>query len=229
MFVAAPAATCPMELCGVALARVVPNGPGRVEPPHADSKSAALSTELRGRARTGYRRYDTTFGGVSPRSKANRLSTRTRVIASRALASAVPRCGASTTFGRPTSSCGTSGSWTKTSRPANSSGDELAHEGVLVDDGAAGRVDDATALPDHTESARVDEAFGLARMRHVEARCRPRRGGRRARGARRRAQPRPRPSGARASSRERACRTPGPGAPGRGRRRRDRGCRALRR
>jgi Fic/DOC family len=30
--------------------------PGGVEPPHADSKSAALSTELRGPAGTGYRR-----------------------------------------------------------------------------------------------------------------------------------------------------------------------------
>src|SRR5215208_1508553 len=34
--------------------------PDGVEPSHADSKSAALSTELRGRAGTGYRRWDTT-------------------------------------------------------------------------------------------------------------------------------------------------------------------------
>jgi len=55
-------------------------------------------------------RLHTGLGGSSPRSTASRLSTRTRVIASRVSSVALPTCGVRTTFGSPSSSRGTSGS-----------------------------------------------------------------------------------------------------------------------
>ena len=121
--------------------------PGGVEPPHADSKSAALSTELRGRARTGYRRYDTTFGGVSPRSKRQQAVDQDagHRLAGARERSAEMRCQHDV---RQADELLRNLRLVDEDVEAgpNSSGDELAHEGVLVDDGAAGRVDDATAL-----------------------------------------------------------------------------------
>ena len=155
---------------GFGLPTDVAMAPGGVEPPHADSKSAALSTELRGPG------ADRVSPLASRRSaafrlarQASRLSTRTRVIASRALASAVPRCGTRTTFGSPNSSSGTRGSWTNTSRPgADAARDELAHERVLVHNRASRGVD--RQAPSRMSASRRASIrrLGLGRVRDVQ-------------------------------------------------------------
>src|SRR5207249_3678099 len=87
-----------------------PRAPGRVAP-----ERRAWSRVLP-KPRSGA--YGTGVSGGSPRSKASRLSTTSRVMASRVCRVPLPRCGVRTTFGRRSSSCGTFGSSRKTSSPA---------------------------------------------------------------------------------------------------------------
>ena len=66
--------------------------PGGVEPPRADSKSAALSTELRGRHDT-VAEPGTGFGSVLRSSAARMFATSSAVAASRVARVALPTCG----------------------------------------------------------------------------------------------------------------------------------------
>src|SRR5512133_4011546 len=55
-----------MELSGCRTPSEVPMAPGGIEPPHTDSKSVALSTELRGRTRGGGRDLNPRPPGPQP-------------------------------------------------------------------------------------------------------------------------------------------------------------------
>ena len=120
----------------------------------------------------GFRATSSDDGVKGPARRAataSRLSTTSRVIASRAWRVALPRCGVRTTFSSPTSSAGTFGSSTKTSRPgADTAGDELRDERLLVDDLAARGVDEAGAVPQQPEPPRVEQAARLGRQRDVQ-------------------------------------------------------------
>ena len=112
-----------------------------------------------------------TASGTSSPASARRTDFATETPAFSCASSVdAPRCGVTMTFGRASSGDSRGGSETNTSRPAP--GDALASEGlvqrVLVDEAAAGDVDDEGGRLHLRELLGADHAGGLGGLRHVD-------------------------------------------------------------